>query len=81
MSKFQDTINRLVPSLSREELADFVLNISRKIPEEFRTTFLRELQRVRVTVARNRRQIRTLTSFEQSWHRSGNVWMTSKAVR
>lgn len=49
MSKFQDTINRLVPSLSREELADFVLNISRKIPEEFRTTFLRELQRVRVT--------------------------------
>lgn len=49
MSKFQDTINRLVPSLSREELADFVLNISREIPEKFRTTFLRELQRVRVT--------------------------------
>ena len=49
MSKFQDTINRLVPGLSREELADFVLNVSRKIPEEFRTTFLRELQRVRVT--------------------------------
>ena len=49
MNKYQDTINRLVPGLSREDLADFVLNVSRKIPEESRTTFLRELQRVRVT--------------------------------
>ena len=50
MSKFQSYLNRIVPGLSREELADFVIALSRKLPEESHSMFLRELERVRKTV-------------------------------
>lgn len=46
MSKLQAHISRIAPSLSREELADFVMAISRKLPEEYHSMFLRELERV-----------------------------------
>ena len=49
MSKFQSYLNRIVPGLSREELADFVIALSRKLPEESHNMFLRELERVRRT--------------------------------